>query len=96
MDDGHRPTRMAKIKKAKTPNVFKDVEQFELSCTDGENVNQHLLECSVMLFTKVENTCLYDSAIPPPVIQPSELCTHKNQETYARMFRTALFKVTQI
>ena len=63
------------------PSVFKDVEQLELSRTDGENINQHLMECSVTFFVKVETMCVYDSAIPLPTTYPSELCTHKNQET---------------
>lgn len=62
-------------------SVFKDVEQLELSCTDGENINRHLLECGVAFLLKLKIRWKYDSAIPLPTIYPSELCTHKNQET---------------
>ena len=32
-------TRMAKLLKSRTPNVYKDAEQLELSCISGESVN---------------------------------------------------------
>lgn len=38
---------MAKIKKTDIPSIVKDVQEMEISYTDGENVKKNLLENSL-------------------------------------------------